>query len=65
MRVTLTARDLPHLLEWHSSHCVSVADASSNARVRHLLRLLAADLAIEAVSVRRMLKEHDLAELVR
>ena len=64
-RVDLTARDLPHLLEWHSSHCVSLADTCSNARVKTLLRLLAADLAIEAVTVRKAWKEHDMAELVR
>jgi hypothetical protein len=33
--------------------------------VKNLLRLLAADLAIEAATVRRQWKEHDLAELVR
>ena len=31
--------------------------------MRNLLRLLAADLAIEALTVRRQWKEHDLAEL--
>ena len=63
-RTDLRPRDVPHLLEWHSWHCVGLADACQNARVKNLLRLLAADLAIEAATVRRQWKEHDLAELV-
>jgi len=60
----LRPRDVPHLLEWYSWHCVGVADASQNAQVKTLLRLLAADLAIEALTVRRQWKDYDLAELV-
>jgi hypothetical protein len=59
----LRPRDVPHLLEWHSCYCVGLADTCQDARVKHLLRLLAADLAIEAVTVRRQWKEHDVAEL--
>jgi hypothetical protein len=59
----LRPRDVPHLLEWHSWHCVGLADTCQDARVKNLLRLLAADLAIEAVTVRRQWKERDLAEL--
>ena len=54
-------RDLPHLLEWHSSHCICLADACAVPRVRNMLRLLAADLAIEAGTLRRQWQERDLA----
>jgi hypothetical protein len=54
-------RDLPHLLEWHSSHCICLADACAVPRVKNLLRLLAADLAIEAETLRRQWQERDLA----
>jgi len=64
-RSDLTSRDVPHLLEWHSWHCVGLAEGCANARVKNLLRLLAADLAIEAMTVRRRWKEHDMAELAR
>jgi hypothetical protein len=63
-REELIPRDVPHLLAWHSCYCVGLAEACQDARVKKLLRLLAADLAIEAVTVRRKLKEHDLAALV-
>jgi hypothetical protein len=56
-------RDLPHLLEWHSSHCVSLADACETPRAKKILRLLAADLAIEAESLRRRWQERDIAAL--
>ena len=55
---------MPHLLEWHSWHCVGLADACENPRARKLLRLLAADLAIEAETLRRRWQERDLAELM-
>jgi hypothetical protein len=54
---------VPHLLEWHSWHCVALADDCPDIRVKKLLRLLAADLAIEVLTVRRRWKERDLAEL--
>jgi hypothetical protein len=57
-------RDVPHLLEWHSWHCVGLADACENARVKKILRLLAADLAIEAETLRRQWQERDMAELM-
>lgn len=56
-------RDFPHLLEWHASHCICLADTCSTPHVRKLLRLLAADLAIEAETRRRHLQERDLAML--
>ena len=62
--IELRPRDVPHLLEWHSWHCVGLADACHDVRVKKLLRLLAADLAIEVLTVRRQWKERDLAELV-
>ena len=60
-----TPRDVPDLLEWHSWNCVGLADTCSNARIKTLLRSLAADLAIEAETVRRSWKERDIAALVR
>jgi hypothetical protein len=57
-------RDLPHLLEWHSWHCVGLADACESPRVKKILRLLAADLAIEAETLRRRWQERDLAKLM-
>jgi hypothetical protein len=59
----VSARDLPHLLEWHSWHCVGLADACEAPRAKKILRLLAADLAIEADSLRRQWQERDLAAL--
>ncbi|WP_068023894.1 hypothetical protein [Rhodoplanes sp. Z2-YC6860] len=56
-------RDLPHLLEWHSSHCICLADASAFPRVKNLLRQLAADLAIEADALRRQWQARDLAAI--
>jgi hypothetical protein len=55
---------VPHLLEWHSSHCVGLADACENAHAKKILRLLAADLAIEAETLRRQWQERDMAELM-
>jgi hypothetical protein len=54
-------RDLPHLLEWHSSHCICLADACAVPRVKNLLRQLAADLVIEAETLRRQWQQRDLA----
>jgi hypothetical protein len=58
------ARDFPHLLEWHSSNCVGLAEACGNERVKNILRLLAADLAIEAETLRRQWKERDVTDLL-
>jgi hypothetical protein len=48
--------DYPHLLEWHSSQCVSLADSCAVPRVKNILRLLAADLALEAELTRREIR---------
>lgn len=45
--------DHPHLLEWHSANCLALAEQSATQRVRTFLRLLAADLALEADALRR------------
>lgn len=42
------AAEIPHLLEWHASYCVTLAESSTHARTKRLLRLLAVDLAVEA-----------------
>jgi hypothetical protein len=48
--------DHPHLLEWHSAHCVALAEHCEAPQVRKMLRLLAADLALEAEVLRRKLR---------
>ena len=45
--------DHPHLLEWHSANCLALAEQSAVPEARKLLRLLAADLALEADALRR------------
>jgi hypothetical protein len=45
--------DHPHLLEWHSAQCIAHAELCANPHVRKTLRLLAADLALEAEALRR------------
>ena len=54
--VKIERSDHPHLLEWHSANCVALADMSATPQVRKTLRLLAADLALEAESLRRKLR---------
>ena len=48
--------DHPHLLEWHSAHCVALAELCQAPHVRKMLRLLAADLALEAEVLRRKMR---------
>jgi hypothetical protein len=48
--------DYPHLLEWHSSHCVALADLCATPHVKKILRLLAVDLALEAQALRREMR---------
>ncbi len=45
--------DRPHLLEWHSAHCLALAEHCERSYAVKILRLLAADLAIEALILRR------------
>jgi hypothetical protein len=45
--------DTPHLLEWYASYCVTLAENCERPRTQRLMRLLAADLAIEAHRRRR------------
>lgn len=46
-------RDHPHLLEWHSANCLALAELSAAPHAKKVLRLLAADLALEADALRR------------
>ena len=48
--------DHPHLLEWHSANCLALAEQSATPDVRKLLRLRAADLALEADALRRKVR---------
>jgi hypothetical protein len=52
--------DRPHLLEWHSAHCLALAEHCERPYAAKILRLLAADFAIEAVVLRRRLVTGDL-----
>ena len=52
--------DHPHLLEWHSANCLALAEQSAIPRVRTMLRLLAADLALEADALRRRARSNPL-----
>jgi hypothetical protein len=45
--------DRPHLLEWHSAHSLALANCCKSSYGVRILRLLAADLAIEALTARR------------
>jgi hypothetical protein len=56
--------DRPHLLEWHSAHCLALAEHCERPYAAKILRLLAADFAIEAEILRRRLVVGDL-RLVR
>jgi len=49
--------DYPHLLEWHSSHCISLADSCTQPHVKKILRLLAVDLTLEAQLLRRVMQK--------
>jgi hypothetical protein len=40
--------DIPHLLEWYASYCITIAEDCTSSRANKLLRLLAVDLALEA-----------------
>lgn len=54
--VRIERSDHPHLLEWHSANCVALADLCATPRARKILRLLAADLALEAEALRRKIR---------
>jgi hypothetical protein len=54
--VKIERSDHPHLLEWHSANCVALADLCATPQVKKLLRLLAADLALEAEALRRRMR---------
>jgi len=53
--------DHPHLLEWHSAQCLGLAELCDAPHVRKVLRLLAADLALEAEVLRRKMRATLLA----
>jgi hypothetical protein len=53
--------DYPHLLEWHSSHCIALAELCTQPRVKHILRLLAFDLTLEANLLRREMQKTSTA----
>src|SRR3954452_5909623 len=46
------APDVPHLLEWYASYCMTVSDSCTDTRTKRLLWLLARDLALECQKVR-------------
>jgi hypothetical protein len=52
--------DRPHLLEWHSAHCLALAEHCDRPYAAKILRLLAADFAIEALILRR---QSDIGDL--
>ena len=54
--VKIERSDHPHLLEWHSANCVALAEMSAAPQVKKVLRLLAADLALEAEALRRRMR---------
>ena len=54
--VRIERSDHPHLLEWHSANCLGLAEHCAVPQVRKILRLLAADLALEAEAVRRRMR---------
>jgi hypothetical protein len=54
--VRIERSDHPHLLEWHSANCLALAEQCAVPQVRKTLRLLAADLALEAEAVRRKIR---------
>jgi hypothetical protein len=49
--------EIPHLLEWHASYCVILAESTKHPRAQMLLRLLAVDLTIEAERSRRLQRQ--------
>jgi len=53
VRASPSLNDRPHLLEWHSAHSLALSAACKSPRSTRILRLLAADLAIEALAARR------------
>jgi hypothetical protein len=44
--------EMPHLLEWYASYCVTISESCTDARAKRLLRLLSVDLAVEAQKFR-------------
>jgi hypothetical protein len=56
--------DHPHLLEWHSARCLGLVELCKNDRARKIMRVLAADLAIEAETLRREMKRLGLITTV-
>ena len=54
--VKIERSDHPHLLEWHSANCVALAELCATPQVKKILRLLAADLALEAEALRRRMR---------
>src|ERR1044071_6961944 len=52
-RMRIERSDHPHLLEWHSANCLALAEHCPTPRVKTVLRLLAADFALEADALRR------------
>ena len=46
------ATEVPHLLEWYASYCITVSESCTDPRTRKLLRLLSGDLALESLKLR-------------
>jgi len=63
--IQIERSDHPHLLEWHSAHCVALAEICATPQAKKLLRLLAADLALEAEVLRRRARARPSAWLAR
>ena len=47
-----TAAEVPHLLEWYASYCITLSESCTDTRTKRLLRLLSSDLALESLKLR-------------
>jgi hypothetical protein len=64
MHVSVYSPSKVYLLHWQAANCVTLSEISKNERAKRLLRLLAADLLLEAERQNALLREHGSARRV-
>ena len=64
MRVSVYSPSKVHLLHWQAANCITLAETCRSERVRRTLRLLAADLLLEAERQHALLRRHGSARRV-
>ena len=64
MRISVYSPSKVHLLHWQAANCITLSETCRSERAKRILRLLAADLLLEAGRQHALLRKHGSARRI-